>query len=205
MIQIMSNLTNTFSRDEIQEYQKNQFKHSVKDDGKIDIYFPFTRTINIDKEGGGTLLENLKAHYGEYTDDAIGYDNNVIYTGSIGTGVRGIIPYLGSRQYTMIVVMTVDIHNYHLLLERSKLIPLVNSVRYPTQQLINDLYNGKTLYSAEGLDRHLHNVIQINWNNLDGIKYELSYIKSSVNQPVSKKRLDYSKKIKEVNELYGIS
>lgn len=201
MIKLYEDLSNKFNRDNIEEYQRKKFKHTVRDDGKIEIYFPFTWTKNLaGAPGGGTLIDNLKAQYGEYTDDVIGYDNDVIYSGSIGTGIKELVPFMGERPYTMVVIMRLNIHYYNELLKASRIIPFVNSVRNPTMKLVNDMYDGKTLYNEKGIDIHLNNVIQVDWNTLGDIKYELKYM--DVNKPVSEKRLKYSKEIKEIGDLY---
>ena len=200
MIKVMSNLALSCNRDTVQNLQRIKSKHHANDDGTIDLYFPFIWDRKLTKEGGGTLLENLKAQYGEYMDDAIGYGNDVIYTGSIGTGERNLIPVMGDRRYQFVVEMKLNAHNYNELMKRFRMIPLVNSVRNPTMQLVDDMYNGNTLYNEVGIDRHLNNVVQVNWNDMDGIDFKLKCIPEKdigVNQK-------YITQIKEIDQLYEV-
>lgn len=199
MIQILANMENAFCRDDIEDYQRHHFKHKVRDDGKIHIYFPFIWEKKVKR---ASMLTNLKSQYVEYNDEAIGYDNDIIYSGSIGVGDSNFIPYMGARVPMLIFVVRLDIQNYNKLMKKSKLIPMVNSVKDPTKQLVDDLYNGITRYNEIGVSKHLQNVIQVNWNDLDDINYELGYFKDEINPEMSEEQKDYMTRIRKVEELY---
>ena len=92
---------------------------------------------------------------------------------------------MGARVPNLIFVVRLDIQNYNKLIEKSKMIPLVNSVRNPTKQLVDDMYNGDTKYNEIGIAKHLQNVIQINWNDLDDVTFNLGYFKDEINPEMS--------------------
>ena len=88
------------------------------------------------------------------------------------------------------------------LIEKSKMIPLVNSVKNPTKQLVDDMYNGDTKYNEIGIAKHLQNVIQINWNDLDDVTFNLGYFKDEINPEMSEEQKEYMTRIRKVEELY---
>lgn len=199
MINIVTNMANAYTRDEVVDYQRHSFKHKVRDDGHIHIYVPFLWERKVKK---ASMMQNLKAQYVECTKDVLGYDDDFIYSGSIAIGDAGYIPYMGARVPNLIFVVRLDIQNYNKLIEKSKMIPLVNSVRNPTKQLVDDMYNGDTKYNEIGIAKHLQNVIQINWNDLDDVTFNLGYFKDEINPEMSEEQKDYMTKIREVDELY---
>ena len=198
MINIVTNMANAYARDDIMKYQRHKFNHKVRDDGHIHVFVPFIWERKVKKS---SMMQNLKAQYVECTKDVLGYDDDFIYSGSIAIGDAGY-PYMGARVPNLIFVVRLDIQNYNKLIEKSKMIPLVNSVRNPTKQLVDDMYNGDTKYNEIGIAKHLQNVIQINWNDLDDVTFNLGYFKDEINPEMPEEQKEYMTRIRKVEELY---
>lgn len=203
MLEIASNLEKSFTRDEIVNYARNKIEHDVDDNGMVSLYIPFIS--NDANDGKKKPIDVLKKQFTESDNTIIGFDDPVVYTGSLGFGKVHQITYAGSKVPQVIWKLQLKIQDYNKLVQTSRLIKQVNSVKKPTEQFVEDVYNMDTLYNELGILNHIINVVEINWNTLDSrnIKYTLSYLRDSIGMEMSEKqKIHIEEKIRTIESLY---
>lgn len=203
MIEVVSNLANACTREEIVNYARNKIEHDVDDDGTISLYVPFIS--NNSENGKKKPIDVLKEQFIETDKTIIGFDDPIIYSGGVGFGKIYRTICAGSKVPQVIWKLILSIQDYNKLVQTSRIIKQVNSVREPTEQFVEDMYEMKTRYNELGVFNHLYNLVEINWNTLEsrGINYRLAFLRDSIGMEMSEKqKIHTEEKIRTIESLY---